>query len=195
MTSDTGPAGTDWSQDEIDLIVADYFAMRAKSLSGEPFVKARHYEAIVAQTGRSKGSVERKYRNISAVLERLSLPWLLGYATARNFQGTLLNAVEQYVSVEWHEEPAVQDAQAEAAELVLESLPESLGALTSSSSELERITHKFDPAVRDAPNRKTGLAGEGLYTNPTNPVDVGRATRPSPQGFLGVTGIGRRGRV
>ena len=159
MPEDTGPAGTEWTQAEIDLIVADYFAMRAKSLRGEPFVKARHYEAIVDRTGRSKGSVERKYMNISAVLERLSLPWLEGYAPARNFQGALLQAVEQYVDAEWESDVAGPPTN-EANQLAMEPPPERLGLPASDSPELERIARKFDPALRDARNRKTGLAGE-----------------------------------
>ena len=96
--------GTEWTPSEIELIVADYFDMRAKFLRGEAFVKARHYQAIMRQTGRTKGSVEAKYMNISAALERLSLPWVYGYAPLRNFQGALLRAVETFVVREWNED-------------------------------------------------------------------------------------------
>lgn len=163
MPEQDDPTGTDWTEAEIALVVSDYFAMRAQYLRGEPFVKARHYEAIVAATGRSKGSVERKYMNISAALEQLSLPWLKGYAPARNFQGALLKAVEQYVALEWEEELLTTDpAKTEPGlgPLVLEDAPEPSGLIPSESPELERIARKFDPALRDARNRKTGLAGE-----------------------------------
>lgn len=163
MPEQDDPAGTDWTEAEIALVVSDYFAMRAKHLRGEPFVKARHYEAIMAATGRSKGSVERKYMNISAALERLSLPWLQGYAPARNFQGALLEAVEQFVALEWDEEIlAAPPAKgfADPSQLFIEQAPEPAGQIPPINPELERIARKFDPALRDARNRKTGVAGE-----------------------------------
>lgn len=163
MPEQDNPAGTDWTQAEIDLVVADYFAMRAKQLRGESFIKARHYQAIAAVTGRSKTSVERKYMNISAVLERLSLPWLQGYAPLRKFQGALLVAVEHFVALEWDEWTIPADRQApssDLSEITLEAAPEPAGQTKSLNSELEQIARKFDPALRDARNRKTGLAGE-----------------------------------
>lgn len=163
MPEDPDPRGTDWSQSEIDLVVSDYFDMRAKFLRGEPFVKARHYEAIVKATGRTKGSVERKYMNISATLERLSLPWLRGYAPNRNFQNALLHAVEKLVAKEWNEEfvPELSHgALRENGVLFIEAPPEIDLPLVSTSPELERIARKYDPAVRDDRNRKLGLAGE-----------------------------------
>lgn len=163
MAESSGVSGADWSESEIDLVVADYFRMRAMWLRNEPFVKAHHYRAIMEATGRSKGSVESKYMNISATLERLSLPWLGGYAPLRNFQGALLRAVERHVEQEWIEgltpEPAGQQASF-AEPLFIETAPE-IGALPASSSpELERMARKFDPALRDERNRRIGLAGE-----------------------------------
>ena len=58
--------GTDWQDDELDAIVTDYFAMLEAELRGEPFVKAEHRRVLMAQTGRSTGSVEFKHQNISA---------------------------------------------------------------------------------------------------------------------------------
>ncbi|HMN21292.1 MAG TPA: DUF3883 domain-containing protein [Ottowia sp.] len=163
MAGSSSVSGADWSESEIDLIVADYFCMRDMWLRNEPFVKAHHYRAIMEETGRSKGSVESKYMNISATLERLSLPWLGGYAPLRNFQGALLRAVERYVEREWidgvvPERPGVQASLDEP--LFIETAPE-IGALpVSSNPELERMARKFDPALRDERNRKIGLAGE-----------------------------------
>lgn len=163
MAGSSSVSGADWSESEIDLIVADYFRMRDLWLRNEPFVKAHHYRAIMVATGRSKGSVESKYMNISATLERLSLPWLGGYAPLRNFQGALLRAVERHVEREWidvvvPELPGVQASLVEP--LFIETAPE-IGALpVSGNPELERMARKFDPALRDERNRKIGLAGE-----------------------------------
>ena len=163
MPEDRDPAGTDWTQPEMDLVVSDYFAMREKFLRGEPFVKARHYEAIVAATGRTKGSVERKYMNISATLERLSLPWLKGYAPFRNFQNALLHSVEGFVAKEWNTEIASsvpETGWADLGQLFVDAAPVLGPPLVSNNAELERIARKFDPALRDDRNRKVGLAGE-----------------------------------
>lgn len=163
MTSDIGQAGQNWTQDEIDLVVADYFDMRAKFLHGENFIKARHYERIIEITGRTKPSVERKYMNISATLERLCLPWLKGYAPLRNFQNALLQSVEQFVASEWNDEiiPVGKGNEFhDEMELFVESAPERNEPVVSDNPELERIARKFDPALRDERNRRIGYAGE-----------------------------------
>jgi Protein NO VEIN, C-terminal len=155
--------GTEWTQPEIDLVVSDYFDMRKKFLRGEAFIKARHYDTIVKKTGRTKASVERKYMNISATLERLSLPWLKGYAPLRNFQGALLKSVEKFVEQEWNDEiiPTSQAyAMFETSQLFLDEPPQVSKPLSSENPDLERIARKFDPALRDERNRKLGLAGE-----------------------------------
>lgn len=163
MTSGASQAGQDWTQDEIDLVVADYFDMRDKFLRGEDFVKARHYERIIETTGRTKPSVERKYMNISAALERLSLPWLKGYAPLRNFQNALLKSVEHFVAQEWNGEimPGGKNKEFdEEMEIYVEPAPQRSEPVVSDNPELERIARKFDAALRDERNRKTGYAGE-----------------------------------
>lgn len=93
-----GATGSDWTDDENDLIVADYFAMLGEELADRPYVKARHNAAIVAATGRSRGSVERKFMNVSAVLVRLGLPRIKGYVPAVNAQfGPLTAAIDRYL--------------------------------------------------------------------------------------------------
>jgi len=62
--------GTDWSAGEIDLIVADYFDMFGKELTGQLVNKAERNRALQELTGRSRGSIEFKHQNISAVLGR-----------------------------------------------------------------------------------------------------------------------------
>ncbi len=47
--------GTHWQDDELDAIVADYFAMLEADLSGQPYVKSRHSQLLMAQIGRTQG--------------------------------------------------------------------------------------------------------------------------------------------
>lgn len=160
---DGTPAGRPWTGDETRRVVDDYFDMRSLFLQGRPFVKARYYQETARQTGRSTGSVEHKYMNISATLERLSLPWLPGYAPLRNFQTALLKTVEAYVEREWNDSIVPEQTVphfAQAQPLVVEQPPEMGTPLTSAHPELERIARRFDPALRDERNRKLGLLGE-----------------------------------
>jgi hypothetical protein len=70
----SGP-GSAWSPAEVDLVVADYFAMLAAELSGAAYSKAEHNRTLRPLLGgRSKGSVESKYQNVSAVLLEMGLP-------------------------------------------------------------------------------------------------------------------------
>src|SRR3546814_12661138 len=75
-----------WSDQEIDHIVADYFAMLTDELVGRSFNKAARNRDLQAVIDRSKGSIEFKNQNISAVLLGLGQPWIEGYKPAANFQ-------------------------------------------------------------------------------------------------------------
>src|SRR5579859_6262525 len=90
--------GTVWHDHELDVIVADYFAMLSNELSGEPYVKLRHSSAVMLQIDRTHRSVEFKYQNISAVLVELGLPWIPGYKPKENYQNALFYAVDRYLS-------------------------------------------------------------------------------------------------
>src|SRR5208283_3370312 len=90
--------GTNWQDDELDAIVADYFAMLAADLSGQPYVKAQHSAALMAQIGRTHRSVEFKHQNISAVLDELGMPWIPGYKPKRNYQNAIFAAIDRYLS-------------------------------------------------------------------------------------------------
>jgi hypothetical protein len=88
----------DWSPDEIDAIVADYFDMLAQELVGRDYVKAEHRRALLPRLDRrSEGSIEMKHCNISAVLDHMGLPYIDGYKPRKNLQDALRAAVAEYV--------------------------------------------------------------------------------------------------
>src|SRR3569623_1769906 len=89
--------GTDWTDGELDEIVADYFDMLAAEQAGRPYVKAHHSKELMARIGRTHRSVEFKHMNISAVLEALGRPRIGGYKPKENFQGAILPAIERYL--------------------------------------------------------------------------------------------------
>ena len=67
--------GEDWSRLEVEACVADYLQMLALQLNGQNFNKTQRILALMERLdGRSKASVEYKFRNISAVMLELGWP-------------------------------------------------------------------------------------------------------------------------
>jgi hypothetical protein len=168
----TGAAryGTDWTTDEVAIAVAEYFFMLANEWAGRDYVKAEHRRRVEEQTGRSPGSVERKFANISAVLDEIGVPWIWGYKPYHNFQNALVEAVDRHliqfpdvfaggapapnVSTKAAlDRPAEQDVFIEAPSLIAK---DSAARLPS----IRRLISKYDPAARDKRNRALGVAGE-----------------------------------
>lgn len=184
--ADPSKIGTDWTDEELDLIVADHFAMLAAEHAGEPYVKARHAQELMAEIGRTHRSVEFKHMNVSAVLSVLGLPTIRGYKPKANYQAALFPAIYRYLSAHpdvwdigqerlaqaWRRDgtqterasslgPGWSDegkAFAPAPLLVAEA--PLVGSNRSRPQGLQRLVRKFDPAARDARNRILGRLGE-----------------------------------
>lgn len=155
-----------WTDEENDLIVADYFAMLADEHAGHPVNKAEHNRTLQKRTGRPRGSIEYKHQNVSAVLLGLGEDWIRGYKPAFNFQNALVDTVARWLSLNpsWtHRAPAHQlrPGMNEAAQFWIgtpptlhnEPPPEALDRMLS-------MARKFDIAGRDERNRMLGEAGE-----------------------------------
>ena len=83
-------AGDDWSREEVEATVGDYFSMLRDELAGLRVNKAEHNERLRRLLrSRSKGSVEFKHANISAVLTLHGYPYIDGYKPRLNFQALL----------------------------------------------------------------------------------------------------------
>src|SRR4051812_21819278 len=93
-----GERNKDWTVEELDLIVADYFSMLRDEAAATLFNKAEHNRILRNKIDRSKASIEFKHRNISAVLDKLGVKPITGYFPAQNFQAAITDAVERYVS-------------------------------------------------------------------------------------------------
>jgi len=86
----------DWSREEVEATVADYFDMLDKWLRGESFNKAEHNRRLQKLlAARSRGAIEWKHQNISAVLIELGYPYLAGYKPRFNYQELLRIVIEQ----------------------------------------------------------------------------------------------------
>ena len=163
--TDTETAGTDWSSAELDLIVADYFAMLKEEQAGETVHKTEHRRLLMKLIQRTNGSIEFKHQNISAVLTRLGLPRIRGYVPARNFQGAITDAIGRYLQV--HPDPIPLFAKPLAgfadSQLLFEGAPPTARPNSEGArNAFERVARKFDPALRDQLNRALGAAGEEL---------------------------------
>jgi len=100
--ADEKKIGKPWNDDELDAIVADYFSMLRAELSRESYVKSHHSAVLMQQIGRTHRSVEFKHQNISAVLEEMGLPWVVGYKPKRNYQVSIFSAIDRYLSSNKH---------------------------------------------------------------------------------------------
>lgn len=178
MAADETRLGKPWSDDELDVIVADYFAMLAAEQRGEPYVKSHHSAELMRRIGRTHRSVEFKHQNISAVLEALGLPWISGYKPKRNYQQAIFGAIDRYLSA--HPDvlqPAPAGIPAVDAEAVFVAPPAPLAEPSRLPARLKHLIRKYDPVERDHRNRALGKAGEEFVLDVEwrRLVDTGRA--------------------
>ena len=157
------PERTDWTSDENDVLVIAYLDMLARELRGEPYVKTRVNEAVQRAIGRSKGSIEFKLANVSAVLREMHHPYIDGYKPRVNFQESLRDAVLRHAP----ESVSVAEAAlAVAADPASGNGPVTWDLITAPTVEVSRdYAHHRHAAKRDyvaigEANRSLGLAGE-----------------------------------
>jgi Domain of unknown function (DUF3883) len=160
--ADEEKIGKPWNDDELDAIVADYFSMLNAELSRQPYIKSHHSAVLMNQIGRTHRSVEFKHQNISAVLEEMGLPWIVGYKPKRNYQASIFGAIDRYLSsnvdLVYRQLPPKVLAVADDAGTFVDA--PKLGVQSDRPWQLERLVQKFDPVERDLRNRSLGRAGE-----------------------------------
>jgi hypothetical protein len=167
------PAPRDWSEQEVRLIVADYFDMLEAELLGKSFKKSDHRKELAPKLqDRSEGSIEFKHQNISAVLVELGLPYIGGYKPRSNYQAILATEVDRFL--DQHTDfldklastPTLDPGQGvELSEpdlaTIIEDPPETIIApATTSKPWLSRKVRRMDFAERDAANRHLAKLGE-----------------------------------
>lgn len=165
-------SGSDWSNGENDLIVADYFDMLALDLALQNFNKAERYRSLAPLlNNRTPKSVEFKHQNISAVMRLMGQPRIRGLAPMANFQMPLVEAVVRRLdmNLNWLA-PSVQDignsvgglhSLREPAALRLDPAPTLSNAPPPVDPKYAAmVAKKYDVAARDERNRDLGRAGE-----------------------------------
>jgi len=162
----------DWTQAEVEAIVADYFAMWNEDLRGLDYNKADHNRQLrLLIPERNRSSVEQKHRNISAVLWHLGYPYLRGYKPLPKYQGLLRAVVEDRLA----NETSLNQLVASAVKIPVTSVPvlkklESIQVAPPRRKEVKELmseeTKRKTNFVRrnyleaEANNHSLGIAGE-----------------------------------
>lgn len=161
--------GEDWTEQEVDAAVADYFEMLRLEARQERYNKAEHNARLRRVLGgRSKGSVELKHQNISAVLNGLDLPFIPGYKPRGNSQLLLRKAVQRFVlekadllqDIVTAFEDMKPPAEATFNAVLVEAPPDIEVCSPEPEGLRLRLPRKVDFAARDEANRTLGRAGE-----------------------------------
>ena len=163
----------DWTDQEVRLIVADYFAMLQAEAEGKPYKKSEHRNALIPKLeGRSEASVEFEHANVSGVLVDLGLPYIDGYKPCSNYQASLATEVEAFLDgrpgflENLAETPSLNPltltvSPTQDIERVIEDPPEAIPAAKRLTKPwLSRKAMRIDFAERDAANRRLGTLGE-----------------------------------
>jgi hypothetical protein len=157
-----------WSWFECEALVADYFQMLTAELTGDTYSKTKHRDTLLELLpNRSKGSVEFKHQNVSAVLVDLGQPYIKGYKPRFNYQEQLVAVVKAHLASRGRE-----------IEHQFESLADQLPSrdeidwarvldpeLPERGSEVREVSRtyaarKVNYAAREAANRRLGERGE-----------------------------------
>jgi len=162
--------GEDWSRLEVEACVADYLQMLELELNGQQFNKSARIQALMQKLdGRSKASVEYKFRNVSAVMQELQWPTVSGYKALANYQLLLLEVIEAQLLGRQTLQVAAEHAVTRPATVT--ETPMDVGAWVP-RPEPKRVKEapsqyapRFSPARRDylareSHNRSLGKAGE-----------------------------------
>lgn len=93
--SESSASGSTWSDPELQASIAAYRRLLEAENRGQPMVKSDVVESLMKTTGRSKGSIEMRLQNISAVLQELQLPWIDGYKPLSHYPERLKQLIER----------------------------------------------------------------------------------------------------
>lgn len=161
----------DWSNVEVELIVADYFSMLIDEIKGVLINKAEHRRVLIPLlNNRSKGSVEFKHQNISAVLRKFGLPYIRGYKPLLNYQSILEDGVRDYLGLNQSIERIFEDfAETVLSPSIVQSvnfenwvIPAPEPSIVSEPIPTYRKPIKVNYIEREQRNRNLGEQGEEL---------------------------------
>lgn len=155
---------------EVEACVASYLTMLALELNGQRYNKTEYAEALMQKLdSRSRGSVEFKHCNISAILLALGYPSINGYKPRSNFQKELLDAVESQLAGNSVVDAAAQAAVERPAIEIAVSESHSVWVAAPKPAKVGETPAEYAPnflpvrrdyLARESRNRSLGRAGE-----------------------------------
>ena len=156
-----------WTSSEIQEIVEDYLEMLQIELAGGCVVKAERNRTLQLRIGRSRGSIEYKHQNISAVMADFGLPFIWGYKPAVNYQRALYEIIKEFLvrnslhlrlaNIENINRIINKDT---IENLTYQPVPNLREEMHRDYPDIRKILSEFDPATRDAKLKSLGDAGE-----------------------------------
>jgi hypothetical protein len=166
-------SNADWSEEEVGLIVEDYFSMLASELAGTPYNKTAHRLALLSKLPkRSETAIEYKHGNISAVLTEAGFPSINGYKPYSGYQALLANVILNRLQ---GKHPLLELAASDVDRpIAVPEIDDILSILVKRSLSKKKATGVKEKVVRlpralhtnylerEARNQSLGLAGELL---------------------------------
>ena len=162
----------DWSRLEVEATVRDYLDMLASELRGDEFNKSAHNKALRTRLDdRTRGAVERKHQNISAILIELGFPYINGYKPLDNVQGMLRDVLREHLPP--LEGLVEADVEASQNQIIVDDVlgirvdppapaPASVRETPAEYVVPNRRAPTIDYLQKEALNRSLGDAGESL---------------------------------
>ena len=161
----------DWSPTEIAAVVRSYLDMLALELAGQQYSKTAFRDSLIEQLqgSRSKGSIEFKHCNISAVMQQLGYPSIQGYKRRDNFQKSLVQEIEQqitlhpslaHIALSAVNQPAQVPPFVPLEQALQEPPPRTAQAQEAVPDYLRHSPVRRDYLAQEARNQSLGLAGE-----------------------------------
>jgi hypothetical protein len=166
----TGERGSDWTDFEIEATVAAYDEMLLKEWNGQPYSKVGVVRSLMRlMPARSRGAIDLKLQNVSAVRVELGLPWIDGYKPMAHYQ----RALREVVVSRAHPNARISESLADYAEVatvaprltpqatidVLVPPPSTRGRTRRERSAVSLTGSPLD-AIHDLQRRRLGAAGE-----------------------------------
>lgn len=167
-----------WTLNEVEAVVADYFAMLEAELLGQKYSKAEHNRVLQARIERSQGSIEFKHQNISAVLINFRQPFIVGYLPRQNYQQLLERVVLEWLAghpdffrpladgpvLAPKSTPVIADS-LRLSDLLVDPPAWTIDADIRSPDDARVRFYNTDFVRRDAENRRLGRLGEELVVD------------------------------
>lgn len=166
----TGQKGQNWTLFEIEATISAYDDMLDKEIHSQPYTKADVVRTLMRlMPSRSRGAIELKLQNISAIRRELGVSWIEGYKPMPHYQRALRDAVVGRTNPRDRINEALADfgetavvapqPDPRATSDVLVPRPSAIGSKPRGRSSVSLTGGTFD-ALNDLRRRRLGTAGE-----------------------------------